>query len=87
MLEWKEYRSVDMVFLFVAGFIERKTGCTEEGQMTFTNSSTSILAKMLLDRDGLCGFSDQYIEEFPKGSEGVSKSLVKTFFTMFPNKK
>lgn len=63
MLEGKGYRILQMVFTFVTGSIELATGCTEEAPTIRAHSSHYMLARKLMDRDGLCGFEEQESEE------------------------
>lgn len=45
MLEGKVYRNIDMVFIFVAGFIDNVTGFQDEQLLTET---TTILSDIML---------------------------------------
>lgn len=55
MLEGEEYCNVDIVFPFVARFIDEGTGFSEEAPKTPVHSSCSKLVGKVMDLEGCLG--------------------------------
>lgn len=83
MLEGKDYRSVDMLFPFVTGFIDQATGCTKEAPLTRVHSSCCMLVRKLMGRYGLCRSEKREIEGLHMEEEEFRGLVVNIFKDQF----
>lgn len=88
MLGGKDYRTVDMVFLFVAGFIDRATRPVEQTPTSWLRAMSSERAshKMGYDRDEMTGSVRpkelrQHITEFNQYLRGTLNENCETGFS------
>lgn len=79
MLEGKDYRSVDMVFPFVAAFIYRCTGLEEDAPLTRINTTYSEIFNKLLNDGPEEGWSEQDIISLGDDITSCKTSVIKTF--------
>lgn len=79
MLEWKDYVALDLVFKFVAGFIDRATGHIDEAPMTKVHTMYSDLARRLGEYRGNGESSSQRLTGLGEEIQHF-KELVKAMF-------